>query len=139
MTTYKSIGTTASRIGLTEKQQSWLEKFLDNNTASVLHHGDCVGGDDTVATLFAKHGSYIIAHPGSSAQSLKACCRANDFILPPRDNLVRDRVIVNSIQVLLGFPATNFYVETSGTWYTIRYAMKQKVDLRVIGPDGNEL
>jgi len=135
---FKRMGVTATRKGLSEPQKIWLVKFLENNTAISLHHGDCIGGDNEVATLFAEYGTYIIAHPGNSGNR-RANCTVNNRVYPPLENLVRNRVIVDSCDLLLGFPLSLDETERSGTWYTIRYAKKRKVRVIIVGPNGSEV
>lgn len=135
MRRYKSIGITGSRIGLTHMQEYWVLNFLDCNVANNLHHGDCVGADDRVAILFSQRGSYIIAHPGSSP-SMRAHCVVNDLILPTSYNLLRNRRIVDSSELMLAFPPSPLEIPRSGTWYTILYAKKQYVPITVVNPDG---
>lgn len=129
------MGVTSSCLGLTKLQEQWIANFLNENTAYVLHHGDCVGGDDEVAHLFAEYGTYIIAHPGNS-MTHRAYSTANDLILPSMDNLRRNRVIVTHSEFMLALPGTAFEIMRSGTWHTIRYAKNQKVPLVVIKPNG---
>ena len=138
MTVYKSIGVTATRDGLTALQTKWLLEFLEKNRALTLHHGDCIGGDNEIATMFSNHGSYVIAFPGSTVHK-RALCKANDLTFPWSDNLVRNRFIVNHVELLLAFPNSVSELQRSGTWFTIRYARKQRIPMFIINPNGEEL
>lgn len=135
MRVFRSIGVTASREGLTDPQKNWIEDFLEGNLAYVLHHGMCKGGDIELAVLFRKYNTYIIAHPGH-IRHMRAASPANDLILPWSHTLVRNRIIVNHSELILGFPKVP-YATDSGTWHTIKFAKKQKTPLFVIGPDGS--
>lgn len=136
MTFYKSLGTTGTREGLSDAQKDQLKEFIRNHVVYTLHHGDCVGSDDQVARAFSDEGTFIIAYPGNSTTLHKAHSTANDLILPWQENLVRNRKIVNSVEMLLAFPSTESEVVRSGTWATIRYANKRLVPVKIITPSG---
>ena len=74
MPRFKSIGTTGTRNGLTEEQREWVEDFsiYKKNRVNVLHHGDCLGSDNEVATIFSRRGKYIIAHPREGVSAKRA-------------------------------------------------------------------
>lgn len=138
MPRYQSIGTTGTREGLTEEQREWVEDFsaYENNQVGVLHHGDCVGSDNEIATIFSRKGTYIIAHPGGGPPILRAYCAVNDLVLPPKYYLRRNQDIVKASKLLLGFPRTEDEIVRSGTWSTIRYARTSKVPIYVVTPSG---
>jgi hypothetical protein len=133
---YKSIGMTGTRSGLSPAQRTFVLKWLENNSATVLHHGDCIGADDEVALMFSMAGSYIIAHPGG-IPAMRANSEATDLILTPLNNLVRNRFIVKHSKHLLAFPESRGPTPNSQTWYTIEYAQKQNVPITIILPNGN--
>jgi hypothetical protein len=138
MPRFKSIGTTGTRYGLTEEQRYWVEDFSDNknNIIDVLHHGDCIGSDAEVATIFSRRGTYIIAHPGHGRAELRAHCAVNNLVLPVRPYLSRNRDILRASLMLLGFPKTEIEITRSGTWSTIRYARAIKLPIYVVTPSG---
>jgi hypothetical protein len=138
MTHWKSIGVTATREGLTIQQLQWTEGFLKRNSTHVLHHGDCVGGDEELAIMFSKFGIYIIAHPGSTP-ALRAKSRYNDLTLPNSNNLFRNSVIVKSSALVIAYPKGSVEEIRSGTWFTIRYAKKENARIIIVGPDGKIL
>ena len=135
MLTVKSVGMTGTRAGLTEMQKLWLVEFLESTLVNVLHHGDCIGADDQVASTFSVAGTYIIAHPGNS-ESLRANCKKNDLVLPWKANLTRNADIVNAGSLMLAFPGSQYPIEHSGTWQTINYTKKRKKDLCIVFPNG---
>jgi len=138
MPRYRSIGTTGSRDGLTEEQRDWIEDFstYKKNQINVLHHGDCIGSDDEVATIFSVRGTYIIAHPGNGMIAMRANCIVNDLVLPARYYLKRNQDIVKASKLLLGFPRTEREITRSGTWSTIRYARTLQVPIYAVTPSG---
>lgn len=138
MPRYKSIGTTGTRKGLTEEQREWVEDFSSpkKNIVDVMHHGDCVGSDEEVATIFHARNTYIIAHPGNGRFELRANCAANDLVLPTRTYLKRNLDIVKASELLLGFPKIETEIYRSGTWASIRYARAIQIPIYVVTPSG---
>ena len=57
-------------------------------------------------------------------------------ILDPRPYLARNRDIVDASDLMLACPAEQQEVLRSGTWATIRYALKRDKHLIVIHPNG---
>lgn len=137
MKVYTAIGVTATRDGLSQKQKEWLQNFLKENKACGLHHGDCKGGDEEVAEIFSEHGSYIVAFPGTST-TLRAYCSVNNMVRPVAENLVRNRRIARSVDLMLAFPNNPIEKSRSGTWYTVRYTRKYSIPLIIVNPDGTE-
>jgi hypothetical protein len=135
MTYWKSVGVTATREGLSPEQNKWIKDFLNRNGAAVMHHGDCIGGDEELAEIFSNFDTYIIAHPGLSSHQ-RANSKYNDIVLPRQDYQVRNRYIVKLSQILLAFPRGPLEEIRSGTWSTVRYAKRENSKLIIIGPDG---
>lgn len=135
------VGITGSRNGLTMEQRvvlSGMLKHLHRNGATELHHGDCVGVDAEAAEIARKMGYRIVSHPPTEA-ALRAFTEA-DETREAADYLTRDRAIVDSTDVLLGFLESKKERRGSGTWYTVNYAIKEdKSRVVVIGPDGHPL
>lgn len=136
MTEYRSVGITGSLEGLTGPQLRWAKQFIQDNVVRVLHHGNCIGGDEDVATLFYKgQDTYIIAHPGHIS-TMQSKISFNDLVLPEKHTLARNRLIVNSSDLLLGFPKIDDEDDNSGSWYTIRWAKRHRTPVIVISPTG---
>lgn len=136
MPRYKSIGTTGTRDGLSKEQKEWVEDFSDKNQINVLHHGDCIGSDDEVATALSFGGTYIIAHPGSGVAAMRVNCVVNDLVLPAKLYVTRNQDIVRASELLLGFPKAEDEIIRSGTWATTRYARTLHIPIYVVTPSG---
>lgn len=131
-----SIGFTGTRNGLTEAQSRSLRELLGHfiqNGAKTFHHGDCIGADAEAHHIALELGYWIIIHPPIK-NSLRAYCKGHEF-RKERTHFARNRCIVGESHILIATPATSF--ETSGgTWYTINYAKKMGVLIKLIPPDG---
>jgi hypothetical protein len=111
-----------------------LERLRREVHASVLHHGDCVGGDDDAAMVAEQLGYRIVAHPPTS-DKYRAFHQSHET-RRPAGYLERDRVIVAASAIVIGCPFESVEQPRGGTWYTIRYARMLHSRVLVIGPDG---
>lgn len=118
------LGITGTRHGASIKQIHKLIEFLKKNKIKELHHGDCLGVDmqSHFLTCFLQPNCKIIVHPPIK-NDWRAGCKG-DIIKKELDYKVRDKNIVNSVDLLIGCPQTDYEILRSGTWATIRYAKK---------------
>ena len=131
----KPFAFTGTRLGLTDEQVAGLHMSLTNLPISELHHGDCIGADETAHNMAVKLGIPVVLHPPKSSK-YRAFCASEKF-LPPEDYIVRNHAIVNAAVRLVACPAQDYEVRRSGTWATIRYAKKQKKSIWIVWPNGN--
>lgn len=127
------LGITATRQLLARRQYLELARFILSLDVDEVHHGDCVGGDETAHVLAAHAGRRIVIHPPTD-RKLRAFC---DLIVYPSEShivsevtvlgerpyLDRDHDIVDDTDLLVGVPSGPER-QRSGTWATIRYARK---------------
>jgi len=147
------IGFTGTRNPLNDLQKESLWKIL--NTYSDIesyHHGDCLGADavfhDQIfikALCESPKVKKVVIHPPVDSKDQAFC---GDLYLgipewsvevrEPKTYLARNRDIVDEIDLLIGIPPTFEAKDAlrSGTWYTIRYAMKKDKSTISILPDG---
>ena len=133
------VGFTGTRDGLTHNQAEVLKDILrglkDDHHNICLHHGDCVGADETAHQLAVALGYHVEIHPPGNP-SLRAFCRGADVIRDPRPYLDRNRDIVASCDVLVATPKETTQQGRSGTWSTIRCDWSKDRPTRIIYPDG---
>jgi hypothetical protein len=122
-------------------QDVLIEKFKDVGE-NEWHDGDCIGADTqahgAVRSIKEEYGFDVTLH--GHPCNLPGDVRAhNEYdvmhsIAPP---LVRNRVIVNSVNLMIAAPKQfDEVIRGSGTWATIRYARLKKIPLIIIYPDG---
>lgn len=138
------VGVTGTQEGLTQPQYyaaQGLVKFLD---VCILHHGDCIGADDELDTFALWNGILRVIHPPINDSKRAWCERKapgalfNKFeILEEKEYLERNHDIVDVVDLLLAFPKGMMEELRSGTWATIRYAMKMEVPIIIVFPDGS--
>lgn len=126
------VGFTGTRKGLTCKQRTILDKELVG--VSILHHGDCEGGDWEAWRLATIRGIKVICHPPENPR-LRAWTK-NDEEREPLPYRERNQKIVEESERLIACPAQPFTYPGSGTWATIRMTRLAKKPLLIIFPDG---
>lgn len=132
-----TVGVTATRKGLTDHQNRWLDYQLGR--ASRLRHGACVGGDETAHWFAVNRGLHIIVHP-PVIEKLKMDFTGNretsiiEF-QPAKPYHERNRDIVKGSDLLLALPDGPRRPH-SGTWYTVSYAEDIGVPVLVCLPNG---
>lgn len=145
-----NFGITASRDGPTVKQVVALSNIMAGIAAitplfyesgetepvkSVLHHGDCIGGDELAHDLAKLYGFLTHGHPPIN-NKLRAYRRC-DFMEKPLPYIQRNHNIVDSVGRLWVLPNTFDEQLRSGTWATWRYAKKRHVLYTIIFPNGS--
>jgi hypothetical protein len=132
------VGVTGSRYGMNDRQMDAMHKILYkvsqlSEERPWLHHGDCLGADYETA-VWAAHLGYLTVSVPPLNDSYRGF-HESDEILEPDEYLTRDRAIVDAVDLLIGFPATDKEKPGSGTWYTINYALSIPTKkVLVVGP-----
>lgn len=140
------IGFTGSRSGATKQQLdalvSWLLDNTPENETVFFHQGCCVGSDSQATRqlqwlrLIGKRSVFIYGYPCNLKDFVdEECCNCCDVLYDPDDPLKRNKRIVDSCDVILATPEGPERLR-SGTWSTIRYAIKSKKPLVIFHPDG---
>lgn len=137
------LGFTGTRRGMTRAQQATLERYLleASPDSHVLHHGDGGNSDCQAATLAREHGWYIVGHPASHPRDRERshplrCFFPCDEVRPLAPPLVRNEHVVAEIDRLIAAAATFVEEIRSGTWHTVRAAVRQGKPVWIIWPDG---
>ncbi|MBA3356026.1 MAG: hypothetical protein H0U18_08830 [Pyrinomonadaceae bacterium] len=106
-----------------------------------LHHGDCKGADAEANAIFNSLRSgtdeRIMMHPQLNSE-LRAFCAPHplDEVRQPRPPLKRNQDIVDETDRLVACPRDGEQ-QRSGTWSTIRKALKAGKQVTIVWPDGN--
>lgn len=138
------VGFTGTQNGMTDSQFRYVVTVLAMRalvTSTVafeqaeFHHGDCVGADAEASLVARAMGFRVVMHPPVDP-SKRAFTIAN-VTRPPAPYLKRNEAIVDETDMLLATPATAREQTRSGTWATIRYALKNGKHVIVIKPDGS--
>lgn len=125
------LGFTGTRKGLTVQQQDWL---LGSLPVAEIHHGACVGADELMHCYAMAGSRPVVVHPPIKAD-LRMSYDPGATWLPAKDYLERDRDIVDATEALFATPDGPERTQ-SGTWYTVRYAVKMGKPVHICYPDG---
>lgn len=86
------------------------------------HHGDAIGSDKQADYVARTLGCHMVIHPPKNPKYQAFCAQPGDTVRPDGDYIVRDKIMVDEVDFLIGTPKTSKEVLRSGTWATIRYA-----------------
>lgn len=140
------IGFTGTRQGMTTDQWAKVVDIIALHAEELneWHDGDCQGADTQagnsvrsmrkMGTAFFMHG-----HPSHGQGTEKWRAHSEyDFIWREKPPLVRNRDIVDSVDLMIAGPREfDEVVKGSGTWATIRYAKRKGVRLFIVYPDAS--
>jgi len=128
------IGFTGTRAGMTEAQKKVVARLLEEHKPSEVHHGDCIGADAHFHEL--ARDIPRVGHPASGVGDQRAFCQNLSRTYESKPPLERNHDIVNASDFLIATPKESREVLRSGTWATIRYALKANKLVHIILPDG---
>lgn len=127
---FGDFGFTGTRKGMTKDQARQFMLFIMSNGDSVrtFHHGDAVGADAQAHELM-KQVLPLVKRYGYPSNIFSQCAHSQDFYWydSPKPPLERNDLIIKACQVLVACPGEEQEVLRSGTWSTIRKAMKSRL------------
>ncbi len=137
-----SVGLTGTRQGMTFSQRNEVARIVEMlNPRCVAHHGCCEGADMDFDAICRRYGIRRHLHPGCNSRG-----DTPTSVLPPDNEsyvleqvlpyLVRDKIIAERVELLIGIPKGYDEEQRSGTWTTIRMRRKTGLPILVIYPDG---
>ncbi len=134
------IGFTGTRKGMTSKQRFRFLELLNTSRPKEIHHGDCLGADaefhEVVRAVAARNKwrIHIVGHPPVK-EGGRAFCQF-DYEHPPFEYIKRDHDIVDVADQMFACAKTDEEELRSGTWATVRYAVRTGTPVVVVWPDG---
>jgi hypothetical protein len=134
------VGFTGTRSGMNPRQIdeliNYLKDLLEDFPLIVFHHGGAVGADAQAHSIAQSLEIPIMVHPASGvAKKYIAELGGTPIYTLPKPPLVRNRDIVDVVDVMLAAPRTCEEELRSGTWYTVRYARKTEVHVHYLFPE----
>ena len=129
------IGFTGTQLGMTQKQKETFARLLDILGVEEFHHGDCVGADTDAHKITVEKAIPIFIHP--PVNPIKRAFNKSENILEEKPYLKRNHDIVDATEALIAVPKGYKEELRSGTWATIRYALKRDKGVAIIEPSGN--
>lgn len=122
---------------MNEAQWASLWRLLIDRALGDFHEGDCIGADAQAASLAKQIGFRIISHPPTN--SSKRAFFPADVEWPAAPYLDRNKQIVHASEEMIAMPGEFDPQLRSGTWSTVRYALRIGKPVHVILPDGRLL
>ncbi len=133
------VGMTGTQEGMTLEQIGAMARFLAQFRSFVGHHGDCVGADaqfDGIARA-ALGFEHMVIHPCHLTDKRAHCTVGpRDLVRPTLGPLQRNEIIVRECELLVATPKEDSMQLRSGTWTTVRYAIKAGKPVWVILRNG---
>lgn len=136
----KTVGFTGTSRGMNPYQKFEIRRQLvylrDKEGYTDVRHGACIGADDQFGRIAKDLGYRITAHPGYSPRNpenliFRAETEYCDVVLEPKPFIARDHDIVDQSDTMLATPVGK-EERRSGTWTTIRYALKSKREILIV-------
>lgn len=118
------IGFTGTRAGMSAHQVSQLRFMLGHlrDATNEFHHGGARGADRHAADIARACGFQVYWHPCPGVAREHGDVHVRDVWLEVFPPLVRNRRIVDAVDVLVAAPLSDREELRSGTWATVRYA-----------------
>lgn len=137
-----SLGFTGTQRGLTSAQWDKVYAIVLKALPKEIHHGDCVGADAQFHELARPFTGQVVIHPPINNAKRAFCHRFPNPSKTPIDVLAvkpyleRNHDIVDEVEGMIACPGEAGEVLRSGTWATIRYAVKTGKKCAIIFPGG---
>lgn len=132
----RRIGFTGRPTPLADAQWRRLHTLLVTERGGELHHGDCVGGDETAHVIAGELGLRRVVHPPTSDRKRAFC--AGEEEREPAGYHERNHAIVDETALLINCPAgPEASYPRAGEWATVRYARKLERPIVHIWPNGS--
>lgn len=128
------VGATGTRNDLNLYQLDCIANYLQSIYVPniELHHGDCVGADNTISEIAKSLNYKIVCHP-PNIDTLRAFA-PYDEIRKPLSYFARNRNIVDETDILIVAPYQNARQPKGGTWYTHDYALSKNKPIMIFFP-----
>lgn len=138
-----SYGITGTREGLSNLQTEWLreqlrlvhEYTIKGRVKPEFHLGDCEGVDTQAYRMIVEEfgtEAILIGHPPKNTRLARGL--SYNVMREPLPYIERNHALVDEASQVWAFPHQNHEVQRSGTWATIRYALKRGKDIQVVKP-----
>jgi hypothetical protein len=130
------LGMTGTRESLSDDQMEWLCKQV--SYASDVHHGACVGADESAHDAALHYDAVIVVHPPTDEKLMMDKARWSEraciYVMPAKPYHARNIDIVNASDRMIALP-NGPERKGSGTWNTINYAMSVGKRVTICYPD----
>jgi hypothetical protein len=131
----RHIGVTGTQRGMTRLQRVTANHLLYRAARPLaVHIGDCIGVDTEMFVIAKTYGMRTVGHQPIDPK--KRAFLIYDEERPEKPYLERNHEIVNEAEQLIAVPKEYAEELRSGTWATVRYALKRLKQVLIVWPDG---
>jgi hypothetical protein len=136
------LGFTGTRENLTDAQIGWLFQRLEDADQPTVHHGACVGADQTVHAAALDTALKVHVWPPTNMKLVATeCLTPHPWVIvhPRMPYFNRNREIVNAAQQLVALPKHEEQpgpMNWGGTWYTVDFAQRMNKRVTICYPSG---
>lgn len=137
------VGVSGTSRGMTFPQLRSATRVLDGLIAHAgaheLRHGDCVGADAQFHSIALALGLRVCVHP-PVIRSRRAFCDVRpgvDRVMEPDEYMARNTAIVEASSLLIAAPKEFTEIMRSGTWSTVRRALRRQKRVIIVWPTGD--
>lgn len=138
-----TIGFSGTQVGCTVPQSRALLLLFREYDLAILHQGDCVGADILAHCHALRLGASVVLHPPENPK-LRAFSPMlpGEIVWPLKGYLDRNKDIVEESEILVATPKEELGGADhpdhlrSGTWSTVRCALKLHRPVYIIRPSG---
>lgn len=134
-----SVGFTGTRKGMTDNQKIKVKQLLEEIFPLTARHGCCVGADDEFNTICMEcvfNVPIITVGQPSNLKEYQMDLSRVQHVMPEDAPLQRNRFLVIRSGIMIACPFESKEILRSGTWSTIRYAIKTKTPIYIVYPNG---
>jgi hypothetical protein len=130
------LGFTGSSRRVTEEQEAAFFDFIKAKDIAVFCHGDCIGADAKAHDIIRSVKPHCAIEVFPPVNQVARAFKSGDVTHRRKEYLARNRDIAHRATAMVAMPAQMYEVVRSGTWSTVRYALKIGKQITVIFPDG---
>jgi hypothetical protein len=133
-------GFTGTRAGMTAVQHDWCKRWTRDVHPLVWRHGGAYGSDTQLHAIWkdTKYPSKVFVYPADDKRRRQVLHQKDVFVEQVMDPLVRNEIIVDKSTLLLATPHTQHEIIRSGTWHTIRCAIRAGKPVIIVWPNGKQ-
>ena len=133
------IGFTGTQKGMTDAQKEKVRSILLMLQPSCCEHGGCIGADEDFHNIFEAvfPEAAIDIRPSDILERRADIDQDRAFFHFPKSPLERNHDIVDAVNRMIACPSGLKETLRSGTWATIRYAVKVGAPIHIVYPDGS--
>jgi hypothetical protein len=134
-----SWGFTGTRAGMSVPQHDWCKRLLSDGHPSIFRHGGAYGADTQIHAIRRDSKFAGVTHvwPADPKRRAMFLNQRDVKVEDVMDPLIRNEEIVRRSTFMIAAPHTQYEIIRSGTWHTIRCAIRHGKPTLILWPNGD--